>query len=150
MVLRTETALVPVGGTPLASGRVEVLDPATRGCYARLRYRLRGALPEADLSIRLLVHPFDPTGTNLPLPFATVALRTTAAGDGTSEVEIRGEEVPVSVRDAVHGLRWEVLHDGAVLYRTACCSVRLRDSESRGFHRRESEAGELTITPATD
>jgi hypothetical protein len=118
-----EVSLQPVAQAPLAAGTVQAVRADGGSVYVRLRYVLRRALPMTELSVRLLVHPFDPTGTNRPFVFLAVPLGTDASGDGTTEVSVRHEEVPLSVRGAEHGLRWEVALSGEVVYRSDCTPV---------------------------
>lgn len=120
-----ELSLRPVGRVPLRAGLVQGVRAPVPTVYAQLRYLLEGALPDAELVVTLLVHPFDPTGTNSPLPFSAVALRTDAAGSGRAEVSVRREEVPLSVRGAEHGVRWQVTRGDELVYRSECAALTL-------------------------
>lgn len=118
-------ALEPIGGAPLRSGFVENIHPNGPKVYARERYVLNGAAPNARYDVRLLVHLFDRTCSNAPVLFATTPLTTNRAGNGSAQLIIRPEDVPAAVRNATHGVRWEVVRAGAPAYRTACTSVTL-------------------------
>lgn len=118
-----ERAFAPVGGAPLAGGSVERLPAASSRIFARERYLLEGAVAGAELEVRLLVHLFDPTCSNVPVPFASTPLRTDGSGDGTAELVVRTEDVPPAVRRQRHGVRWEIRSGGTVLYRTDCAPL---------------------------
>lgn len=84
---------------------------------------LDGAAEDAELEVRLLVHLFDPTCSNVPVPFATPPLRTDGAGDGAAELVVRAEDVPTTVRRTRHGVRWEISSGGTVIYLTDCAPL---------------------------
>jgi hypothetical protein len=112
-------------GWPLRSGFVERLPGSGRRVFARERYVLDGAVPDGELEVRLLVHLFDPTCSNRPVPFAATPLRTDAAGNGTAELAVRLEDVPAAVRGAAHGVRWEIRRGSVALYRTDCTRLEI-------------------------
>ena len=125
-VYRSEhVELSPVGGQPLRSGFVENIHPNGPTNYARERYVLNGAAANTAYEVRLLVHLFDPTCSNAPVTFASTRLETNRAGNGSAQLSIRPEDVPAAVRNATHGVHWEVWRDGTLAYRTACTSVTL-------------------------
>lgn len=117
--------LSPVGGAPLRSGFVQNIHPNGPNVYARERYVLNGALPHQQYEVRLLVHLFDETCSNVPVLFAATGLGTNGAGNGTAQLVIRPEDVPPAVRNATHGVRWEVWRGATLAYKTACTSVTL-------------------------
>ena len=117
--------LSPVGGAPLQSGFVQNIHPNGPNVYARERYVLNGALAHQRYEVRLLVHLFDPTCSNAPTPFRSTALDTNASGNGSAQLLLRPEDVPAAVRNATHGVQWEVWRSGMLAYRTACTSVEL-------------------------
>ncbi len=117
--------LSPVGGQPLRSGFVENIHPNGPNNYARERYVLNGAAANTVYEVRLLVHLFDPTCSNAPALFAATPLGTNGAGNGSAQLLIRPEDVPPAVRNATHGVHWEVWRDGTLAYTTACTSVTL-------------------------
>jgi hypothetical protein len=117
--------LSPVAGAPLRSGFVENIHPNGPKVYARERYVLNGAGRNAEYEVRLLVHLFDATCSNAPVLFSATGLATNGAGNGTAQLMIRPEDVPPAVRNATHGVRWEVWQGGRLAYRTACTSVTL-------------------------
>lgn len=118
--------LTPVAaGMPLRSGFVQNIHPNGSKVYAREQYVLNGAAPNAEYEVRLLVHLFDDTCSNAPVLFAATSLETNGVGNGAAQLVIRPEDVPPAVRDATHGVRWEVWRGGALAYRTACTSVAL-------------------------
>ena len=112
-------------GAPLKSGFVQNIHPNGPKVFAHERYVLNGALPNAQYEVRLLVHLFDPTCSSAPVEFAKTPLATNRSGNGSADLVIRPEDVPSAVRNAKHGVHWEVLLDGALAYRTACTSVEL-------------------------
>jgi hypothetical protein len=117
--------LSAINGWPLRSGFVERLPGSGRRVFARERYVLDGAVPDGELEVQLLVHLFDPTCSNRPVPFAATPLRTDAAGNGAAELAIRPEDVPPAVRGAAHGVRWEIRRGFVVLYRTDCTPLEI-------------------------
>ncbi len=117
--------LSPVAGAPLRSGFVQNIHANGPKVYARERYVLNGAAPNAAYEVRLLVHLFDATCSNAPVLFGTTQLSTNGAGNGSAQLLIRPEDVPTAVRNATHGVRWEVWQGGTLAYRTACTSVEL-------------------------
>ena len=120
--------LAPVNGAPLGDGFVGGDRPRKSGVYARRWCILEAAEPSSLYELVLLVHPFDPTCSNIPATFASATLRTDAHGNGMAVVEIRREDVPESTRRARHGVRWLVTRDGEPVYRTECASVVLDDA----------------------
>jgi len=117
--------LTPVAGAPLRSGFVENIHANGPKVYARERYVLNGASPNAEYEVRLLVHLFDDTCSNVPVLFAATPLETNGAGNGSAQLVIRPEDVPPAVRNATHGVHWEVWRGGTLAYRTACTAVTL-------------------------
>jgi len=117
--------LTPVAGAQLRSGFVQNIHANGPKVYARERYVLNGASPNANYEVRLLVHLFDDTCSNAPVVFGTTQLATNGAGNGTAQLLIRPEDVPPAVRNATHGVHWEVWQGGTLAYRTACTSVEL-------------------------
>ena len=117
--------LTPVAGAPLRSGFVENIHANGPKVYARERYVLNGAAANAAYEVRLLVHLFDDTCSNAPVVFAATSLGTNGAGNGSAQLLIRPEDVPSAVRNATHGVHWEVWRSGTLAYRTACTSVEL-------------------------
>ena len=122
---REEKQLSAVAGQPLRAGFVEQVQPHGPNHYARERYVLNGATANAAYEVRLLVHLFDATCSNAPLLFAATRLGTNGAGDGSAQLLVRPEDVPAAVRNATHGVQWEVWRDGTLAYRTARTSLTL-------------------------
>lgn len=125
--------LARVNRAPLRAGRVETLEARSVGVFARARCAVQGAIPDAQLELRLLVHLFDPTCSSRPSQFASARFRTDSEGSGQADLSIRTEDVPAAVRNAAHGLRWEVARDDVSLYRTECASVELRSEIPMGL-----------------
>jgi hypothetical protein len=117
--------LSPVGGAPLRTGFVQNIHPNGPNVYARERYVLNGALANQRYEVRLLVHLFDASCSSTPVPFRSTALDTNGAGNGSAQLLLRPEDVPTAVRNATHGVHWEVWRDGTLAYKTACTSVTL-------------------------
>jgi hypothetical protein len=117
--------LSAINGWPLRGGFVERLPGSGWRVFARERYVLDGAVPDGELEVHLLVHLFDPTCSNRPVPFAATPLRTDAAGKGAAELAVRLEDVPTAVRGASHGVRWEIRGGSVVLYRTDCTPLEI-------------------------
>jgi hypothetical protein len=110
---------------PLRSGLVTGLAPRGPNVYARLRFAVAGALADAELRARLLIHFFDPTCSSAPVELRSVAFRTDGVGDGTADLVLRVEDVPAAIRGATHGVRAELLMGAETLYRTASVAVTL-------------------------
>jgi hypothetical protein len=119
-----------INGAPLAWGAVHSASSRDTKVFAHERYVLSGAIPDATIEVRLLVYPFDPTCSSRPLLFAATPLHTDRRGDGSAGLAIRREDVPGAVRNASHGLRWEIWHGDVPLYRTGCVSVTVSDGGS--------------------
>lgn len=135
-----------INGAPLAAGAVRSASSRDATVFGRERYVLRGGIPDATVEVRLLVYPFDPTCSSRPLLFAATALHTDRSGDGSAALAIRREDVPGAVRNASHGLRWEIWHGDAPVYRTGCVAVTVSDRGSlRDGPRAEAAA---RVTPA--
>lgn len=123
--------LRPFGAERLTRGFVESGGETGAGVYARSRCVLEGARPNERYEVTLLVHPFDPTCSNVPARFASAPVVTDHAGDGRAELVIRSEDVPPAVRRASHGLRWIVVRGGRPVYQTDCTTVTLDASSPR-------------------
>lgn len=118
-------ALEPVGGAPLRSGFVENVHANGRNVYAHEIYVLNGAVPSSSLEVRLLAYLFDPNCSGAPTDFGSTPLETNVAGNGRGDRFFRPSDVPLALRGATHGIRWQVTSGGVVLYETACNAVTL-------------------------
>jgi hypothetical protein len=117
--------LVAVGGAPLKQGFVENIHPNGSQVYAHEIYSLKGALPNTNYQVFLLVHLGDPgcdasSATN----FGSTDLTTNARGNGTADRFITS--VPAAIRNQTHGVRWEYrTFSGTLAYQTSCTTVTL-------------------------
>lgn len=118
-------ALEPVGTAPLRSGFVENIHASGPTVYAQEVYVLNHALAATTFEVHLLAYPFDPTCSGAPVDFGFAPLTTNGAGNGTARRVFRPGDVPAALRDATHGIRWEVRSAGATLYATECSPVTL-------------------------
>jgi hypothetical protein len=117
--------LTPVGTAPLRTGFVENIHADGPMVYAQEVYVLNGALPDADFEVHLLAYPFDPACAGTAVGFGFTTLTTNGAGNGRAKRLIRPADVPAELRDATHGVRWEVRAGGVTMYATACTAVPL-------------------------
>ena len=107
------------------SGFVETDQVHEPGIFVRQRYVLKSAAANTSYDVRLFVHLFDPTCSSAPVLFASTRLETDEKGDGSVEIVVRPEDVPSAVRNATHGVHWEVMQGQELVYRTACTAVTL-------------------------
>lgn len=117
-----QIALVPVDDAPLKAGHVINIHPNGPQIFARERYVLIGAEPDTTYQVNLLVYPFEPECDGDAVVIPTAQLETNSAGNGTAQVVIRPEEVG-DLRDATHGVKWEVTLEGGAVYQAAFCSA---------------------------
>ena len=66
-----------------------------------------------------------PHAKGRPLGSRFTTLTTNGAGSGRAKRLIRPADVPAELRDATHGIRWEVRSGGATVYATDCTAVTL-------------------------
>jgi hypothetical protein len=118
-------ALHPVGGAPLHSGFVENIHPNGPQVYAHEVYVLNGADANATYQVVLLLYPFSPSCAGEPAVIPTAQLSTNGSGNGKAQVFFRPSDIGASLRDATHGIRWQVTTGGAAVYETDCSSVTL-------------------------
>lgn len=118
-------ALTPVGAAPLRTGFVENTHANGPTVYAQEMYVLNGALPNTTYEVDLLAYLFDPTCSGAATDFGSVSLTTNIAGNGTTRRVFRPEDVPLEIRNATHGVRWEVRTAGTTVYATTCTAVTL-------------------------
>jgi hypothetical protein len=71
------------------------------------------------------LYPFDPACAGMAVGFGFTTLTTNRAGNGQAKRLIRPGDVAAALRDATHGVRWEVRAGGATVYATACTAVTL-------------------------
>ena len=116
--------LRPAGASPLRSGFVQNIHPNGPNVYAHEIYVLIGAQPNATYTVHLLVHLFSPMCGNVPTQFAVTQLTTNRSGNGRADLFIR-PPLPPAIRNATHGVRWEVRRNGTLQYATACTAVTL-------------------------
>jgi len=117
--------LEPVGGVPLGKGFVENIHADGPQVYAHEVYVLNHALPNTVYEVHLLAYPFDPACEGTPAGFGFTTLITNGTGNGRAKRLIRPADVPAELRDATHGIRWEVRSGGATVYTTDCTGVTL-------------------------
>ena len=117
--------LEPVGGAPLRTGFVENIHANGPAIYAQEIYVLNGASPSTDYEVHLVAYAFDPACEGTPTDFGFAPLTTNRAGNGRAKRVFRPNDVPAELRDATHGIRWEVSTDGTTVYETRCTAVTL-------------------------
>ena len=117
--------LEPVGGAPLRTGFVENIHANGPAIYAHEIYVLNGAAPNTDYEVHLMAYAFDPGCEGAPSDFGSAPLTTNRAGNGRAKRVFRPSDVPAELRDATHGIRWEVSTDGTTVYETRCTAVTL-------------------------
>jgi hypothetical protein len=118
-------ALEPVASAPLQSGFVENIHANGPQIYAQERYVLNHALPSSTFEVHLVAYPFDPSCTSAPVDFGFVTLTTNGAGNGVARRTFQVSDVPLELRDATHGIRWEVRSGATTIYATGCEAVTL-------------------------
>jgi hypothetical protein len=117
--------LLPVAAAPLTQGFVENVHPNGPNVYAHEIYVLNGAAADASYEVFLLVYVGDPDCSEAAAAqINTATITTNAAGNGRADAFIRPEEVE-GIRNATHGVRWEIKQGGTVVYQTACTAVTL-------------------------
>jgi len=117
--------LEPVGSAPLKNGFVENIHADGPKVYAHEVYVLNRALPNTAYEVHLLAYPFDPECEGTPAGFGFTTLTTNGAGNGRAKRLIRPADVPAELRDATHGIRWEVRTGGVTVYATDRTAVTL-------------------------
>ena len=118
-------ALQPVGSAPLRTGFVENTHANGPSIYAQEIYVLNGATPSTDYEVHLVAYAFDPGCEGAPTDFGSAPLTTNRAGNGRAKRVFRPDDVPAVLRDATHGIRWEVSTAGKTVYETRCTAVTL-------------------------
>jgi hypothetical protein len=109
----------------LRSGFVENIHTNGPQIYAQERYVLNHALPSTTFEVHLVAYPFDPSCTSAPVDFGFVTLTTNGAGNGVARRTFHVSDVPLQLRDATHGIRWEVRSGATTIYATGCEAVTL-------------------------
>jgi hypothetical protein len=117
--------LEPVGGAPLRAGFVENTHANGPAIYAQEIYVLNGAAPNTVYEVHLVAYPFAPGCEGSPTDFGFAPLTTNRAGNGRAKRVFRPGDVPPELRDATHGIRWEVVNAGTTVYATQCTAVTL-------------------------
>jgi hypothetical protein len=114
-----------VGGAPYKGGFVQNIHANGPQVYAHEIYKLKKAAPNASYRVHLLAYPFDTDCSGPPADFGFTPLETNGVGNGSADRVIRPGEVPTELRDATHGVRWEVTRSDTVRYETDCNAVTL-------------------------
>ena len=109
----------------LGKGFVENIHADGPQVYAHEVYVLNHALPNTAYEVHLLAYPFDPACEGTAAGFGFTTLTTNGAGNGRAKRLIRPADVPGELRDATHGIRWEVRSGGVTVYATDCTAVTL-------------------------
>jgi hypothetical protein len=117
--------LEPVGSAPLRTGFVENTHANGPAIYAQEIYVLNGAAPNTEYEMHLVAYAFDPECQGTPTDFGFVALTTNLHGNGRAKRVFRPDDVPTELREATHGIRWEVTTAGTTVYETRCTAVTL-------------------------
>ncbi len=115
-----------VGDASLHQGFVINIHANGPQIFAHERYVLVGAAPDTTYSVALLISVDDPTcsGTS-PVTVPSASFTTNAAGNGTAEVFFHPGDVPPMLRNATHGITWQVSTGGQVAFETNCTAVTL-------------------------
>jgi hypothetical protein len=117
-------ALNPIGGASLRAGFVENIHTNGPQVYAHELYVLNGAEPHTTYQVTLLLYPFDTSCLSRAVHIPTASFQTNTAGDGIGQFIFHPGDVPAALRDATHGIRWQVASESST-YSTACSSVTL-------------------------
>lgn len=115
-------------GEPLRSGFVTNIHPDGPNVYAHEIYVLNGAQPDSTYEVLLIGYVAQPQCAGTPITIPTAELNTNPAGNGKAEFVFSPSDIPDEWRlpnPNVHGVRWEVRLDGALVYETGCISVTL-------------------------
>jgi len=118
-------ALEPVGSAPLRTGFVENIHANGPTIYAQEIYVLNGAGPSTDYEVHLIAYPFRPGCEGTPTDFGFASLTTNRVGNGRAKRVFRPADVPAELRNATHGIRWEIRTAGTTVYETQCTAVTL-------------------------
>ena len=86
---------------------------------------LNGADANATYQVVLLLYPFSTSCAGEPVVIPTAQLSTNGSGNGKAQVFFRPSDIGASLRDATHGIRWQVTAGGAIAYETDCSAVTL-------------------------
>ena len=82
--------------------------------------------PSTTFEVHLIAHPFDPSCTSAPVDFGFVTLTTNGVGNsGVARRTFHVSDVPPQLRDATHGIHWEVRSGTTTIYATGCEVVTL-------------------------
>ena len=71
------------------------------------------------------LYPFSTSCAGEPVVIPTAQLSTNGSGNGKAQVFFRPSDVGASLRNATHGIRWQVTTGRAAVYETDCPSVTL-------------------------
>ena len=114
-----------VGGAPLRSGFVQNLKANGPQIYARELYVLNGAKPNSTYTVTRYFHPFNAECGGSAAADVLGRLVTNAAGNATSEIVVRPEDIPPFLVDEEHphGVRWTISDAAGVAYETRCTAV---------------------------
>ncbi len=116
---------VAVGDAPLRTGFVENIHPNGPNVFAHEVYVLNGVSPNRAYQVVLLLYPFDATCSAAPAQIATASLTTNAAGNGRADFFLAPGDIPAVLRNATHGVAWNVTAGETIAYKTDCASVTL-------------------------
>ena len=114
-----------VGDAPLDYGFVNNIHPDGPEVYAHEIYELKGALPHASYEVFLMVYVADTTCSSQVVRIPTARLSTNEDGNGQAQFFLPPAGVPSAWRASTHGIRWEIEHNGSVVYDTVCIAVAL-------------------------
>ncbi len=120
--------LTAVGGAPLRSGFIANIHPNGPQVAAHEVYVLNGAEPNSTYQVLLVGYVAEPTCSGTPLPIPTAMLTTNVAGNGRVDFVFTPADVPAEWRPPnpnVHGVRWEIHLDGALVYESDCNAIPL-------------------------
>jgi hypothetical protein len=118
-------ALHPVAGARLHSGFVENIHVNGPEVYAHEVYVLNGAQASTSYQVVLLIYPFSTSCSSAPVAIPTATLTTNGHGNGKAQAFFQPADVPPPLRGASHGLIWQLLRGGTVVYETSGALVTL-------------------------
>jgi len=119
-------ALRALGDAPLRSGFVENIHANGAPVFAHEVYKLNGATPGTTYDVTLLLYVLDPTCSGSAVPVPETTFTTNAAGNAVGTLTFDLATVDAfGIRNATHGVTWEVVGTNGDTYVTDCSAVTL-------------------------
>lgn len=114
--------LTPVGSAPLRGGFVENIHPNGPNVFAHEQYVLNGAQPNTTYTVT--IHVGSTSCSSLLFSLDTATFTTNAAGNASTFHVFTPSDVGSLANSTIHAY-WTVSTGGAVVYQTACQTIRL-------------------------